>query len=214
MPCRQQAVKEASMKRVKLSAEERKAKAIANLNQWAQPQPVEVRFWRYVDKSDPNGCWVWTGTLLANGYGHISVGARPRLVHRVSYEMHVGPIPDGLQIDHLCRNRRCVNPAHLEAVTARVNTLRAHSITAANSRKIHCPHGHPYSPENTVVSCGRRLCRICRTAQKRAQNARLKAERNAAGRIARGDWTHCPRGHEYTSENTIIESGHVRRCRT
>ena len=127
---------------------------------------IEYRFWENVEKTE--GCWNWKGHTLY-GYGRMSTGSRTDgtrsaiQAHRFSYEIHKGPIPDGYQLDHLCGNRRCVNPEHLEAVPPKVNTLRGSGITAQNARKTHCPHGHEYTPENTLVwSDGHRRCRRCR----------------------------------------------------
>lgn len=116
---------------------------------------------RTVDAS--SGCWEWTGSMHAAGYGLF----RDRLAHRISYEVHVGSIPEGLTIDHLCRNRRCVNPLHLEAVTIAVNVLRGESPPARNARKTHCPKGHPYDDENTYISpsSGWRGSRACVTGR-------------------------------------------------
>ena len=107
-----------------------------------------------------DGCWQWTGSIDRNGYGSFWFNKTMALAHRVSYELKVGPIPEGMQLDHLCRNRSCVNPAHLEPVTARENTHRS-PITFAN--KTHCPKGHAYDEANTYVrpSDGRRRCRTC-----------------------------------------------------
>lgn len=115
---------------------------------------------------DQNGCWNWLGDILRNGYGRLTYQNKGRLVHRFSYEWHVGPIPEGLQIDHLCRNRHCCNPQHLEAVTPRVNTLRGHTIVAANAAKTVCPLGHPLSGDNLYLKPGRhRICIACRKLQ-------------------------------------------------
>lgn len=93
-----------------------------------------------------DGCWEWQGPAFHNdGYGHMSIGDRARLVHRVAYERWVGRIPEGLQIDHLCRNPRCSRPDHLDPVTSRINTLRGEGITAANVRRARCPRGHELS---------------------------------------------------------------------
>jgi len=110
------------------------------------------------------GCWNWNGWLTLDGYGQCRAprGSK-QMAHRVAYEMFVGPIPVGLVIDHLCRNRSCVNPAHLEAVTQRENLARGIN---ANAVKTHCKRGHEYSKGNTYTyPDGRRDCRTCRQAQ-------------------------------------------------
>lgn len=121
-----------------------------------------------------DGCWRWTASLMNTGYGQVSVhlpeGRRHtmRLAHRIVYELMVGPIPEGLQLDHLCRNRWCVRPDHLEPVTARENMRRGHF-----GMKTHCPQGHPYSGDNLILhkkppgrSPGRE-CRACCQARDR-----------------------------------------------
>lgn len=145
---------------------------------------IEERFWAKVDKNGPlwNGtpCWVWTASFGSRGYGQFAIWPqRPLGAHRISYEMLIGPIPEDKQIDHLCRNRSCVRPAHLEIVTARENTLRGMSFASANARKLHCPKGHPYDLLNTyfVPSTGRRKCRICLHAQLREYYYRTKERR-------------------------------------
>lgn len=119
------------------------------------------RFWTKVDKTE-SGCWVWTSAFYQNGYGAFWLNGKSRLAHRVAYEMVAGPIPDGLQLDHLCRRQACVNPAHLEPVTAQVNTLRNSSPSAINARRVECIHGHPFDLANTYVYKGHRQCRTCR----------------------------------------------------
>jgi hypothetical protein len=104
-------------------------------------------------------CWVWQLRVDRDGYGRTD----GRLAHRVSYETHRGPIPEGLTIDHLCRIRACVNPGHLEAVTMAENVRRGESFAALNARKTHCPQGHPLSGPNLMVERnGARRCRACR----------------------------------------------------
>lgn len=131
---------------------------------------------------DVNGCWIFTGTLDKDGYGRIVVpGMGTRLSHRLMYEAKVGPIPKGLEIDHLCRIRSCVKPEHLEAVTRRENSLRSESFAAINARKTHCIHGHEFTPENTYVKPnGHRQCRRCNSEQMaRYYNRRGKGVRDA-----------------------------------
>lgn len=130
-------------------------------------------------------CWIWQGNKLPKGYGVISFGGSTAYTHRLMYEGEHGPIPAGMQIDHLCRQPSCCNPAHLEVVTPQENTLRGNSPRLARERggkKTHCPRGHAYTDENTYVSAkGGKSCRICRSlkhaewAEKRRQRARSTA---------------------------------------
>ena len=131
------------------------------------PDPLDVqRFWAKVEKTET--CWLWTA-YTQNGYGRFWVGNKMRKAHRVAYEMSVGMIPEGLTLDHLCRVRNCVNPAHLEPVTAKENTLRGDAVGAINSAKTHCKQGHPFEGENLYIGPdGKRKCRSC---------GRAKAER-------------------------------------
>lgn len=128
-----------------------------------------------VQKSDE--CWLWTGWVTPNGYGQIREGSRNARVlyaHRVAYELFMGPVPEGLQLDHLCRVRHCVNPFHLEAVTTRENTLRGTGPAAKCARVTHCPQGHPYDEENTHVDRrGKRVCRACQPLHRKRRKARL-----------------------------------------
>lgn len=132
--------------------------------------PLEDRFWPKVEEAtdlSPNGwrsCWLWTASLTGNGYGYFGLEkGRMALAHRFAYEYVIGPIPEGMTLDHLCRRRTCVNPAHLEPVSMRENLLRGESPTAHNARKTHCVHGHPLSGENLYVDPrGRRQCKECR----------------------------------------------------
>ncbi len=120
-------------------------------------------------------CWHFSGALNNNGYGVIGVGRRVMYAHRAAYEVLVGPIPEGLTIDHLCRNRACINPTHLEPVTFRENVRRAAAL------KAECPRGHAYDDANTYVTpAGRRDCRACGREDKR----RAKRVRNADQQVS------------------------------
>lgn len=150
---------------------------------------LEERFWAKVSKDGDGGCWLWTGSRRGTGYGYISVGRRKNApAHRVSYAINVGAIPNGLHIDHLCRVRHCVNPAHLEPVTCKENIIRGHVARGTRNPKVrtglpqcqqrtHCKHGHPFDPVNTywyrrsATGYLTRSCRTCRTIQSRDRRA-------------------------------------------
>ncbi len=147
---------------------------------------LEERFWSKVIKDGPipehrpdlGPCWTWTGYISPEtGYAYFSLDhAHPVLAHRQAYTLTNGPIPDGLILDHLCRNRPCPNPGHSEPVTYQENLLRGPTTLAAqNVAKTHCPHGHPYDEANTYFwKDGSRHCRACSREKRRAWRARQK----------------------------------------
>lgn len=159
---------------------------------------------------DPSGCHVWTGHTNQAGYGAVSINGQRYYAHRLAYELLVGPVPEGLHIDHTCHtndesclggpscpHRACVNPDHLEPVTPAENTRRG-----APARRTHCPQGHEYTPDNTQRRArkgGKRECKTCNRERSRATLANR---------------THCYNGHELTPDNLMIRSDGVRWCRT
>lgn len=143
-------------------------------------EPVRARITRGIKINEDTGCWEWQGAKNARGYGRIAMpsgkmGGYRDSTHRVSYEEYVGPIPDGMVLDHLCRNPSCCNPEHLEAVTQKVNLRRGDTFQAANLLKTHCPHGHEYTPENTRRVARGRRCRACERRRSNEHNARKRA---------------------------------------
>lgn len=140
--------------------------------------PLAERLERHYVPEPNSGCWLWLSSVTGPGYGQISDPARrgrPLLAHRVSYELHVGAVPDGLDLDHLCRVRSCVNPRHLEPVSRRENLRRGATLTAKNIAATHCPRGHSYTEENTLrTNRGARSCRECNRLACKARNANHK----------------------------------------
>lgn len=147
-----------------------------------QPRPRLDRFAEKIALTD-SGCIEWIASHNGAGYGTLTINRTGGkvLAHRFSYEHHFGPIPTGLTIDHLCRNTLCVNPAHLEAVTQRVNTLRGTAPTAVNSAKTHCDRGHPLSGDNLrITPKGWRECLECRRRRGREKYRRHVQARKAS----------------------------------
>lgn len=152
----------------------------------AEPKTSVERFWANIDRQ-PDGCWEWVGPMYGNGYGQMWVKHESYLAHRFAYELLVGPVPDGMDLDHLChgaddlcpggwacRHRRCVRPAHLEPVTRQVNIARGLS---ANGGKTHCKRGHEFTEENTkITSMGGRACRACALVYNRERMRKQRAK--------------------------------------
>ena len=133
------------------------------------PRPVAERLWGKVEKTET--CWLWHGAKNRSGYGRIQIAVGvTQFAHRVAYGLVVGPIPEGMTLDHLCRVPACVRPSHLEPVTARENVLRGRTIVAANITKTHCVNGHEYTPENTYRFGPERRYRACVECRRRNQS--------------------------------------------
>lgn len=140
-------------------------------------RPVADRFWEKVDKNGPimpgmsTPCWVWTAKIGSGGYGRFWLDGKDALAHRVAYRLLVGPIPGGLEIDHVCKNRRCVR--HLEAVTSRENTRRSDALSGVNARRTHCVNGHELSGDNLYIHRNGywRSCRTCTRERMRRYRA-------------------------------------------
>jgi hypothetical protein len=139
---------------------------------------IKQRFFQKVDIPIGTGCWMWTAGTSPKGYGRFSVGAQRVFAHRWAYIYAKGPVPEGLELDHLCRVRSCVNPDHLEAVTHQENIRRSEAGDRSKhqSIKTHCPSGHPYSGSNLYILKSRfgRSCRECHRVYERKRKAKVR----------------------------------------
>lgn len=141
-------------------------------DRWRKVSPAE-RLLGHVIHDEATGCWNYKGTVNGSGYGSAHINGTRQTWHRACWIAFVGEIPDGLELDHLCKNRRCGNPAHLELVTRRENLLRGDGWAGRNARKTHCPKGHEYTEANTSWYRGQRKCRKCHAARERARKQRI-----------------------------------------
>jgi len=149
---------------------------------------LSARFWALCVPEPNSGCWLWTGSVNEHGYARVRPSGAPRAVlgHRFAYAALVGPIPEGLVCDHLCRTRSCVNPLHLEPVSNRENILRGECRAAMNAVATTCAHGHAFTEENTLIRSdgAGRECRACAKARCRASRARRRASSSNASDLA------------------------------
>ena len=189
-----------------------------------------LRLFSKIDRIE-SGCWLWTGAKTEGGYGTLAYGGRRRLAHRVMFALLKNPIPPHLTLDHLCRNRSCINPDHLDPVSLEENVRRGwvadRERPNRNKEKASCPRGHLYDEANTYVDpAGGRKCRRCireakarmrLDASKKARErevARASYHRNKGDRLPpTGERTHCPKGHPYDDANTYLTSNGGRGCR-
>jgi len=136
----------------------------------------QERFWAKVQGGDVDTCWIWSASLkVRTGYGAFRIGERIHSTHKLAYEWMVGPVPEGLELDHLCRHRACVNPWHLEPVTPLVNSRRGARCRATTTE---CANGHSWAKETTVFYGGYRKCLTCsrdRSRTWRAQSLEVAA---------------------------------------
>ena len=144
------------------------------------------RIWNQVQPT-PDSCWFWLGPKHTHGYGLTTIDGRTRYAHRVMYENAIGPIPSGLQIDHLCEEKSCVNPEHLEAVTPYENCVRSEGTAKRGATQTHCKRGHEFTAENTYRPSTHPRRKECRTCKRNRTNA-YKKRRRLADKIKAGEF--------------------------
>jgi len=179
------------------------------------------RFWaktRIEDRGYKTPCLTWTAYVQPNGYGKFGWRGKSVGAHCVAYEARHGELPkridgDRAVLDHLCRNRDCVNVDHMELVTNRINILRGQTIMAANAAKTHCSRGHEFTADNTYINptSGSRHCRICIKDARLTRSIQEKAERR---KNPKPEVTHCRKGHAYEPGNVRINKAGARVCLT
>src|SRR5262245_5795537 len=170
-----------------------------------KPKPSTARFLEKTQRQE-NGCLFWTGCRTKLGYGRFNVcdPARVGLAYRWWWEQANGLVPEGLELDHLCRNPPCVEPTHLEAVTHKTNLLRGEGVSAKHARKTHCDFGHLYDESNTYRrKNGSRECRVCQKRRNDKKEKRLRTKKV---------WCHL--GHLFDERNTYWRKDGWRVCRT
>lgn len=143
--------------------------------------PVKERLEKFIKRT--KGCWCWVGATDKRGYGRFHLDERSVPAYRAVYEAHIKKVPKGLELDHLCRNPNCVNPAHLEPVTHSENYRRGNSgkhLGAIHRAKTHCPYGHPYNKKNTAYQYNKNGSkqRVCKTCQRRWWKTARENKRN------------------------------------